>query len=81
MKDKSPTSVLIPYQSGDAFAWFDGASQVNGSLGGAGGIIKAQDSTIIRWMYNCGSGSNSREELIAAWATLVIADIVPYHNL
>jgi ribonuclease HI len=81
VKDKPPKSVLILYQLGDAFAWFDGASQVNGALGGAGGIIKAQDSTIIRWMYNCGSGSNSRAELIVAWATLVIVDLVSYHNL
>ena len=66
---------------GDAIVWFDGVSQVNGALGGASGIIKAQDSTIIRWMYNCGSGSISRAELITAWATLVIVDLVSYHNL
>jgi ribonuclease HI len=81
VKDKPPKVVHISFQVGDAFAWFDGASQVNGTLAGAGGIIKAQDSTIIRWMFNCGSGSNSRAELIVAWATLVIADLVPYHNI
>jgi hypothetical protein len=81
VKDKPPKSVLIPYQSDDSFVWFDGASQVNGTLAGLGGIIKAQDSTIIIWMFNCGSGSNSRAELIVPSTTLVIVDLVPYHNI
>jgi hypothetical protein len=74
VKDKPPKTVHVPFQTGDVFAWFDGASQNNGTIVGAGGIIKTPDSTIIKWSYNCGSGTNSRAELIVAWATLLLAD-------
>jgi len=81
VKDKPPKIVHVPSQTGDAFAWFDGASQNNGTIAGARGIIKTLDSTIIKWIYNCGSGTNSRAELIVAWATLLLADHMSYYNI
>jgi ribonuclease HI len=53
--------------------WFDGASQNNGTMSGAGGIIKIGETTIYRWTFNCGLGSNTRAELLGAWATLTLA--------
>jgi ribonuclease HI len=31
------------------------------------------DHTIIKWTYNCGEGTNSKVELLGAWATLTLA--------
>jgi ribonuclease HI len=46
-----------------------------------GGIIKSQDSTVIRWLFNCGSGSNTRATILGASASLVIAYFVSIHRL
>jgi hypothetical protein len=54
-------------------AWFDGASQQGGALCGAGGKIALSTHSIIRWTLNRGQGSNTKVELIAAWASLVLA--------
>jgi hypothetical protein len=40
--------------------WFDGASQQNGSLSGAGGLIKVIQHSIYRWTLCCGPGTNTR---------------------
>jgi hypothetical protein len=54
-------------------AWFDGATQQNGLLSGAGGVIKIDDLREYRWILNCGKGTNTRAELMGAWATIVLA--------
>jgi ribonuclease HI len=54
-------------------AWFDGAARTNGSLSGAGGLIKTTHNTFYKWTFNCGPGTNTREELLGAWATLYLA--------
>jgi ribonuclease HI len=56
-----------------AVAWFDGASQQGGTLCGAGGKIALNPHTCIRWTLNCGQGSNTKAELLGAWASLVLA--------
>jgi ribonuclease HI len=53
--------------------WFDGAAQQNGKLSGVGGVIKINEQTEYRWTLNCGSGTNSKAELMGAWATLILA--------
>jgi hypothetical protein len=60
VKEKPPNTVHVPFQVGDVFSWFDGASQINGTIVGSRGIIKTPDSSIIRWSYNYGSRTNSR---------------------
>jgi hypothetical protein len=40
--------------------WFDGATQRNGDLSGAGGVIKINDHTVYKWTLNCGRGTNTR---------------------
>jgi ribonuclease HI len=35
-----------------------------------GGLIKTSSNTVIKWTFNCGCGTNTREELLGAWATL-----------
>jgi ribonuclease HI len=54
-------------------AWFDGASQQGGALCGAGGKIVLNPHTCIRWTLNCGQGTNTKAELLGAWASLVLA--------
>jgi ribonuclease HI len=53
--------------------WFDGAAQCCGTLSGAGGLIKINTTTIYRWTFSCGPGTNTRAELLGAWATLHLA--------
>jgi ribonuclease HI len=53
--------------------WFDGATQENGNLSGAGGVIKINEDTSYKWIFNCGPGTNSRAELLGAWVTLTLA--------
>jgi hypothetical protein len=53
--------------------WFDGATLSNGTQSGAGGLIKINNYTSYRWTFNCGPGTNTRAELLGAWATLYLA--------
>jgi ribonuclease HI len=62
-------------------AWFDGAAQQNGLLSGVGGVIKLDDHKEYRWTLNCGKGTNSRAELMGAWATLTLAARLTVYDL
>jgi len=42
-------------------------------MSGTGGIIKIGENTSYRWTFNCGLGSNTRAEILGAWATLTLA--------
>jgi hypothetical protein len=57
----------------DTTCWFDGASQGNGLLNGAGDIIKTIGNSLIKWTLNCGRGTNTRAELLGMWASLILA--------
>jgi ribonuclease HI len=59
--------------SGEAIAWFDGATQLDGSLCGAGGHIFINSYTSYRWTLNDGQGTNTKAELLGAWASLILA--------
>jgi ribonuclease HI len=54
-------------------AFFDGASEAGGSNCGAGGVIKSCTSRAYRWYLNCGEGTNTKAELMGAWAALFMA--------
>jgi ribonuclease HI len=69
-----PLRSCIPTQQvGTTMACFDGATQSNGQQCGAGGVIKTSDFSVYRWTFNCGEGTNTREELLGVWATLTLA--------
>jgi len=53
--------------------WFDGAACTDGTLSGVGGLIKTTHNTFYKWTFNCGPCTNTREELLGAWATLYLA--------
>jgi ribonuclease HI len=65
------STTLLPVDK--ALAWFDRAAQQNGTLCGVGEVLKIDDHTEYRWTLNCGRGTNSRVELLGAWATLILA--------
>jgi len=44
-------------------------------LCGAGGKIALSTHTIIRWTLNGGQGTNTKAELIAAWASLLLTSL------
>jgi ribonuclease HI len=56
-----------------SICWFDGATQANGLLSGVGGVIKLSGNIVYRWTLNCGSGTNTRVELLGVWASLTLA--------
>jgi ribonuclease HI len=53
--------------------WFDGATLSDGTQSGVGGLIKTTQNTLYKWTFNCGPGTNTRAELLGAWATLYLA--------
>jgi ribonuclease HI len=62
-------------------AFFDGAAQADGRCCGVGGIIKLSASTTYKWFVNCGAGTNTKAELMGAWATLHIAKYLSIQKL
>jgi hypothetical protein len=57
-------AIMISTQRVITTAWFDGASQLDGLKCGVGGVFKTPDLTVYRWVFNCGSGTNTRAELL-----------------
>jgi len=54
-------------------AWFDGETQENGLLSGAGGVIKKYGNIYYKWTLNRGLGTNTRVKLLGVWASLILA--------
>jgi ribonuclease HI len=42
-------------------------------MSGAGGLIRLTKNSQYRWTFSCGPGTNTRAELLGAWATLHLA--------
>jgi ribonuclease HI len=61
--------------------WFDGAMQGQGDLSGAGSVIKINEHLEYRWTLNCGGGTNTRAELMAAWELLTLAQILAIKDI
>jgi ribonuclease HI len=38
-----------------------------------GGMIKISEKTSYKWTFNFGLGTNTREELLGVWETLILA--------
>jgi ribonuclease HI len=53
--------------------FFDGASQNGGLSCGAGAVLKCPDLGTYSIKMNCGSGTNTRGELLALWSVLFFA--------
>jgi len=53
-----------------AVGFFDGASQNGGEKCGAGTVLKFPEGGIFSIKMNCGTGTNTREELLALWSLL-----------
>jgi len=68
-------------QTGEFVGWFDGVVLSNGTHGGAGGVIKINDKTSIKWTFNCGPGTNTREEFLGSWEALLLATRLHISNL
>jgi hypothetical protein len=54
--------------------WFDGVVHLSDLRCGAGGLIKTSENSVYKWTFNCGQGTNTREELLGAWATLFLVE-------
>jgi len=55
------------------YGYFDGASQVQGTRCGAGGVIFISPSLNNCWKLNLGVGTNTIAELVGLWALLYLA--------
>jgi hypothetical protein len=62
----------------ESVCWFDGATQNNGLLSGAGGLLKTIGSTTYRWTLNCGQGTNTRAELLGFVGIINLSTSVKY---
>jgi len=57
-------------------ACFDGVAKVDGQCCGVGGTIRLSSSPIHKWYMNCCPGTNTKEELLGAWATLYLTKLL-----
>jgi len=62
-------------------AFFDGASEAGGLRCGVGGTLKCIEALDYRWYISCGVGTNTKVELMGAWASLLIASLLNIHRL
>ena len=72
-KDTLPCIVRVNLLVDRAIAWFDGETQQWGEKSGAGGKIMTNSNTSVLWTFNYGQGTNTRDELLGAWASLTLA--------
>jgi hypothetical protein len=61
--------------------WFDGAAISTGTNSGVGGVIKVSEHCRYKWLLNCGPGTNTRAELLGAWALLTLASRLSIQSL
>jgi len=66
---------------GNIVGWFDGVTTSSGTNNGAGGVIKYNEKCSYKWYMNCGPGSNTRVELLGAWALLTLASRLSIQSL
>jgi len=66
---------------GYTLACFDGAALSNGLCCGAGGIFKNHPTRITKWFFNCGVGTNTKDELLGLWASLTLASFWSINHL
>ena len=59
---------------GGVVGWFDGAATSSGLNNRVGGVIRINEICSYKWFLNCGSGTNTRVELLGAWALLTLAN-------
>jgi hypothetical protein len=62
--------------NGYAIAFFNGVVLAGGSICGVGGAIKCPNSQAYHWFFNCGDRTNTKAELLGAWATLTISKLL-----
>jgi ribonuclease HI len=67
--------------NGFTMDFFDGASIAGGTNCGAGGSLKRINAPEIRWIFNCGEGSNTKVELVGAWATFSMEKFLDIHHI
>jgi ribonuclease HI len=77
----SVRSCMIDHLLEYPVACFDGATKVNGLCSGVGGTIKLSASSVYKWYLNCGIRTNTKAELMGAWATLFIANFLSLHKI
>jgi hypothetical protein len=80
-KYKLPKDIMIGVDLNMTLGWFDGVAKSDGSMCGAGGIIKVQKEAIYKWKLNCGKGTNTKAELMGAWTTLWIAEFLKLFDI
>jgi len=65
-KDKLPKSMFVHIQNNTTIVYFDGVEQQHGSYCGVGGVLKMPNYSSI----NSGQGTNTKAELLGAWAVI-----------
>ena len=73
--------IALVINKSTAWPFFDGASQGDLAIGGAGGVICITDSKKITYKLGMGRATKTRAELMAHWATLKIEKYKQIANL
>jgi ribonuclease HI len=73
LKTQIPKSCDFTQKEGYTVACFDGAAQVSGGNCGAGGFFKSHPSRCTWWFLNCGSGTNTKAELLGLMGLPLLA--------
>jgi ribonuclease HI len=76
VKSRLPRTIMINHSLNTTLAWFDGAASKDVFRSGAGGVIKIWETTVYKWTFFCGKGTNTRAELLGAWVTLMLAEFL-----
>jgi hypothetical protein len=59
-------------EGGGVIGRFDGVAMTSGNNCGSGGRIKISEKKSYKWFFNCGSGRNTKAELLGAWVLLTL---------
>jgi len=60
---------------------FYGDSIERGSNYGEGGSLKRLNEQDVRWFINYGEGSDTKAEIMGAWAAMTIANFLGFHHI
>jgi len=63
----------ISFPKDKVLSWFGGASQHNGYMCEVGAVIQINNLVEYRWTLSYISSTNYKEELMGAWASIVLA--------
>jgi ribonuclease HI len=73
LKDTHCRKFPDAYANDCVVEWFDGVTDSSGNNCGSGGLIRNSEHRCYKSYFNCGTSTNTKEELLGALALLTLA--------